>query len=159
MSCAKVCVWQSRSKMQFVVAQGPRVMDWEAAKQVKWNTLILIAGGFALSAGVESSGLDKMIAEAFQPMTNLPPQATVLFVVALVVFVTDWLVSSNVAVATLVLPILASVARQMGLNELTLMIPATVACSLSFCSPVSTPPNAIAYSSGCVTNPLQRPSP
>jgi len=128
--------------------QGPRVMDWAAAKTIKWNTLILIAGGFALSAGVTASGLDRLIAKAFSPLERLPNDFTVLCTIALVVLITDWLVSSNVAVATLTLPILGSVAEDMGLHKLALMVPATVACSLSFCSPVATPPNAIAYSTG-----------
>ena len=128
--------------------QGPRVMDWDAAKTIKWSTLILISGGFALSAGVTASGLDRLIAEAFSPLEALPHPVTLLATISLVVFITDWLVSSNVAVATLTLPILGTVAEDMGLHKLALMIPATIACSLSFCSPVATPPNAIAFSTG-----------
>jgi len=128
--------------------QGPRVMDWAAAKTIKWNTLILIAGGFALSAGVTGSGLDRLIANAFSPLEAMPNDVTMLCCIILTVFITDWLVSSNVAVATLALPILGGVAEDMGLHKLALMVPATIACSLSFCSPVATPPNAIAFSTG-----------
>lgn len=39
----------------------------------------------------------------------------------------------------------------MGLRPLALMVPATVACSLSFSSHVETPPNAIAFYTGYLT--------
>eukprot|EP00854_Cymbomonas_tetramitiformis_P003722 gene3722-4663_t len=128
--------------------QGPRVMDWDAANKLKWSTLLLIGGGFALSAGVEKSGLSNLIAKAFEPLQDLQCHVTVLVTIVLVVFITDWLLSSNVAVATLVLPILNSSANHLKLDPLALLIPATIACSMSYCSPVSTPPNAIAFSTG-----------
>ena len=38
--------------------------------------------------------------------------------------------------------------KHQGIAPEMLMVPATIACSLSFCSPVSTPPNAIAFATG-----------
>merc|ERR1719500_1785131 len=54
-------------------------------------------------------------------------------------------VTSNVATANILLPVLAAVARDTGVNPLYLMIPATVTCSYAFMLPVATPPNAIAH--------------
>jgi len=126
-------------------------MDWGTAKTMQWKTLILIAGGFALSAGVEASGLSNIIASAFAPIQHLPCSIMLLCTISLIALITDWLLSSNVAVAALVLPVLAGIADLLDIDRLTLLVPATIACSLSFCSPVSTPPNAIAYSTGVLT--------
>lgn len=54
-------------------------------------------------------------------------------------------VTSNVATANILLPVMAEVARVTRVNPLYLMIPATVTCSYAFMLPVATPPNAIAH--------------
>ena len=54
-------------------------------------------------------------------------------------------VTSNVATANILLPVMAEVARVTRINPLYLMIPATVTCSYAFMLPVATPPNAIAH--------------
>ena len=54
-------------------------------------------------------------------------------------------VTSNVATANILLPVMAEVARVTRINPLYLMIPATVTCSYAFMLPVAPPPNAIAH--------------
>jgi len=56
--------------------------------------------------------------------------------------------SSNVATASLFIPILADLAQKIEVNPLYLMIPPILASSLAFMLPVATPPNAIAFSYG-----------
>ena len=66
-------------------------------------------------------------------------------------------VTSNVATANILLPVLAAVARDTGVNPLSLMLPATVTCSYAFMLPVATPPNAIAHeASGMTTTQMMR---
>ncbi len=55
-------------------------------------------------------------------------------------------VTSNVATANILLPVLAELAKSTHTNPLYLMIPATVTCSFAFMLPVATPPNAIVFS-------------
>jgi sodium-dependent dicarboxylate transporter 2/3/5 len=54
--------------------------------------------------------------------------------------------NSNVATATLLIPILAAAATATGMPPELLMIPATISASCAFMLPVATAPNAIAYS-------------
>ncbi|CAG5130285.1 unnamed protein product [Candidula unifasciata] len=55
---------------------------------------------------------------------------------------------SNVAVATLFLPILAQLALSTGVHPLYYMFPSTLASSFAFMLPVSTAPNAIVFAYG-----------
>jgi sodium-dependent dicarboxylate transporter 2/3/5 len=72
----------------------------------------------------------------------------ILLVTAIVLFMTELM--SNVALVTIMLPVLIAVAAGMGEDPLRLVIPATMASSCAFMMPISTPPNAIVYSSGYI---------
>lgn len=54
-------------------------------------------------------------------------------------------VASNSASASILMPIMAELARTTNTNPLLLMLPTTLVTSFSFMLPVSTPPNAIAF--------------
>lgn len=56
--------------------------------------------------------------------------------------------TSNVSTATVFLPILGSLAEDKGISVDYLMVPAAIACSYAFILPISTAPNAIAFSTG-----------
>ena len=75
----------------------------------------------------------------------------VMLATSLIIFLTE--LTSNVATATLVMPVYASVAVGLGIHPYVLMVPATLAASMAFMLPVATPPNAIVFGSGLVTIP------
>jgi sodium-dependent dicarboxylate transporter 2/3/5 len=58
--------------------------------------------------------------------------------------------TSNTAAATMVVPIMISIAQAAGVNPVPPAIGATIGASYAFVLPVSTPPNAIVYGSGLV---------
>jgi len=58
--------------------------------------------------------------------------------------------TSNTAAATVMMPVLAGLCTARGLEPLPLFMVATLAGSCGFMLPVATPPNAIAYGTGCV---------
>ena len=57
---------------------------------------------------------------------------------------------SNVALVTVLLPVVFGIAEKGGIDATYLTIPVTLAASCAFMMPVSTPPNAVVYSSGHV---------
>jgi sodium-dependent dicarboxylate transporter 2/3/5 len=75
----------------------------------------------------------------------------VLSVVTGIVFLTE--LTSNTATTATLIPVLAALAPGLGLEPLTLIVPAALAASCAFMLPVATPPNAIVFSSGLVRMP------
>lgn len=120
------------------------LLDWPyVQKRFPWGVAILFGGGFALAEASKRSGLSVWVGQELGVLGGLPDWAMVVIVCILVAGLTE--ITSNVATANILLPVLAEVARATSTNPLYLMIPATVTCSYAFMLPVATPPNAIAH--------------
>jgi sodium-dependent dicarboxylate transporter 2/3/5 len=131
--------------------RGIFVLNWKAAREIPWGILILFGGGIALGRGFSQSGLAAHIARAMDLASAAPLVLIVLLTALLVTFLTE--VTSNTAIATIFLPILAATAVGLGLHPFLMMIPATISASCAFMLPVATPPNAIVFSSGFIPMP------
>jgi solute carrier family 13 (sodium-dependent dicarboxylate transporter), member 2/3/5 len=91
------------------------------------------------------SGLGRAFGRWLGGVGDVSPLALIFIVCATVTFVTE--IVSNVASANIALPVVAELAVAAGQSPMLLMPAATLACSFAFMLPVSTPPNAIVYSS------------
>lgn len=129
--------------------KGGRLLDWPAAEAIPWGVLLLFAGGICLAAGFTASGLSKLIGDGLAGLSALHPWLLILSICLVVTFLTE--ITSNTAVATLLMPVLAAVAFATGLPPELLMIPAAISASCAFMLPVATAPNAIVYATGHVT--------
>jgi sodium-dependent dicarboxylate transporter 2/3/5 len=127
------------------------LLDWDCARNIPWGILLLFGGGFAIAKGMADSGLSTWIGERLHLLTAMPVVLFVIISCVVVVLLTE--VTSNTAVAAMLLPVLASLAAQMDVAPLLVMMPATIAASFAFVLPVATPPNAIVMGSGWVTIP------
>ncbi|RIW15663.1 DASS family sodium-coupled anion symporter [Algoriphagus lacus] len=125
---------------------GVRILDWKTSERIPWGVLILFGGGLALAEGFKVTGLADWIGSGFSMIEGLSFFVLLLIIVASVVFLSE--VTSNVATAAMILPILASVAMKFDLHPLGIMVGATVAASCAFMLPVGTPPNAVVFASG-----------
>jgi sodium-dependent dicarboxylate transporter 2/3/5 len=128
---------------------GAALVRWDDVRHgVPWGILLLFGGGFALADAVTAVGLDGWMAEQLAGLDRLP--------LALVVLAVAWITSSateltsNTATATLLLPVMAALARALEVPPYLLMVPAAVSASCAFMLPVATPPNAIVIGSGYV---------
>jgi sodium-dependent dicarboxylate transporter 2/3/5 len=130
-------------------AKGGRVLDAGSFARVPWGILVLFGGGLSLAAGISRSGLDEWIGGGFASLGHLPVPVLVLLVTTTALFLSE--LASNTALTAALLPILASAAVGMGVPPERLLVPATLAASLAFMLPVGTPPNAIVFGSGHVT--------
>jgi sodium-dependent dicarboxylate transporter 2/3/5 len=84
-------------------------------------------------------------------MVVLPVFLLILGTVAITKIFTE--ITSNTATATILMPIAASVAVNLGLSPFGIMAAVAISSSLAFMMPVATPPNAIVFGSGYVTIP------
>lgn len=132
----------------------------EDIKEINWTVLWLVAGGFALGTALQESGLASTLVTAI-PFGSM----SVLYVIIIAGFVCYFLSNfiSNSATAALLIPILMVVAEGMAdpsaannasfisLGGAHAMITFIAVCaSLAMLFPISTPPNAIASSTGLV---------
>ncbi|XP_030009405.1 solute carrier family 13 member 5-like [Sphaeramia orbicularis] len=143
-----LCCWRS-SDTESRTSQGPAppLLTWQVTqKKMPWNIVLLLGGGFALAKGSEESGLSRWLGDQMTPLHSIPPWAIAVILCLLIATFTEC--ASNVATATLFLPILASMSQSINLNPLYVMIPCTLSASFAFMLPVATPPNAIVFSSG-----------
>ena len=121
------------------------ILEHDAIKKIPWDIILLFGGGFALAEGFVSSGLSQMIGQQFVSLKGV----NVIFIIAAICTVITYLteLTSNTATAQIILPILASLAAELQISPMLVMIPATLSASFAFMLPVGTPPNAIVFSS------------
>lgn len=126
--------------------QGVKLMNWHTAKDVPWGILILFGGGLAIAGAFGDTGLDVWIGEQLTVLVGVQFIVIVIAVSIFVVFLTE--ITSNTASATMLMPIMASLAYAIDVHPFAMMVPAAVAASCAFMLPVATPPNAVVFGSG-----------
>lgn len=129
-------------------APGLRFIKWEDSKGVPYEIIFLFGAGFALANAFNATGFDAMIAGSMSSVASFSPTLAMLAVIVFVIL--TGIVVSNTALASMSLPIVYSLATQGDMNVELMLLVATVSASYAFILPISTPPNAIAMSSGSV---------
>lgn len=122
-------------------------------KEIDWAVIWMVAGGFALGLAMNGTGLAEAAVKSI-PFAEFNP-LVIMIVSGLVCFILSNFIS-NTATAALLIPILTVVCAGMGdkLNTIggtsTILIGVAVSASCAMSLPISTPPNAIAYSTGLI---------
>jgi len=137
----------------FVVPDGTgrKMLTWPEANRAPWDVIMMFGGGLALAAGMTASGLAAWIGQSLLPLQHLPLWLVALAVVALVILITEF--ASNVATASGIMPVVASLTVALGADPLLLALPAAMAASWGFMLPAGTGPNAIAWATGRIALP------
>lgn len=118
------------------------LLDTDDFRKLPWDILYIISGGLALGVALNASGLDAVIVSLLPTDTN-PTSILALGVVVAGIMST---VMSNTATAGLVIPLVMSLQFQ-GSFLVSLVLALALMCSMAMALPVTTPPNAIAFSS------------
>ena len=122
-------------------------------KDIDWAVIWMVAGGFALGLAMNGTGLAENAVNSI-PFAEFNP-LVIMVISGLVCFILSNFIS-NTATAALLIPILTVVCSGMGdkLTSIggtqTILIGVAVAASCAMSLPISTPPNAIAYSTGLI---------
>lgn len=121
------------------------ILNWNDTKETPWGILFLFGGGLALAKILNNGGVLDFFAEqiADSGFTNL--YVLILILIIATIFLTELM--SNLALITVMVPIVAKLAETMQLDILALCLPITVAASCAFMLPMATPPNAIVFAS------------
>lgn len=125
------------------------ILHWDSTVRLPWGIIILFGGGLTMAAGLESAGVIDDIASWVSQHVSKNPFVLVISFTLLGIFMTEFM--SNVALVTVLLPVIFRIATDLNIDPLLLTIPVTFAASCAFMMPISTPPNAIVYSSGRIT--------
>ncbi|SEH89980.1 solute carrier family 13 (sodium-dependent dicarboxylate transporter), member 2/3/5 [Halobacillus karajensis] len=126
--------------------RGDYLLDWDTAKGLPWGILLLFGAGLAVAAGFKETGLAEWIGTQLTVLQGVNLILIIVIVTALVIFLTE--ITSNTATATMMFPIMGSLASAISVHPYSLMIAAGVAASCAFMLPVATPPNAVVFGSG-----------
>jgi sodium-dependent dicarboxylate transporter 2/3/5 len=124
-------------------------LTWDEAARIDWAVVLLYGGGLAMGTLAFESGLAKAMGEgitAWLP-SHSTAALTIIFTAAAIVISET---ASNGASATMIVPICIAVSQAAGVRPLEPVLGATLGASMGFMMPISTPPNAIVYSSGYV---------
>lgn len=122
-------------------------------QDIDWGVIWMVAGGFALGLAMNGTGLAEVSVRSI-PFGEWSPIVILIIAGVVTYFLSNFI--SNTATAALMIPILHVVCTGMGdkLDVIggtsTVLIGIAVAASAAMCLPISTPPNAIAYSTGLI---------
>ncbi len=130
------------SGLPIIVLTMLSIISGDDVRQLPWDTLMLVAGGLSLGLAIQETGLASYFVAELQNVKLDFWVLVVVFALATIVFSN---IMSNTATATILVPV-ASLWG--GPNPLILPLVIGLCASCALFLPVSTPPNAIAFSTG-----------
>jgi sodium-dependent dicarboxylate transporter 2/3/5 len=126
-----------------------KLLKWSDTIKIPWGILVLFGGGIALASSLEKSHVLELVFQSANSISSWHYFYLLLLVISISIFATELM--SNLALVSVLVPIIAMLALGMGQSVLALCIPLTLAASCAFMMPISTPPNAIVFSSGKIS--------
>mgnify|MGYP001627149197 CR=1 FL=1 len=135
----------------FLIQDGKNrpLLCWKDTRELPWGILLLFGGGIALAGAMESSGIIESIGKWVKALNQLPIWALILLIATVTIFLSE--VMSNVALATVLIPVILGVAQALELEVMLLVAPVAFGATLAFMLPMGTPPNGIVYGSGLIS--------
>jgi sodium-dependent dicarboxylate transporter 2/3/5 len=124
-------------------------LNWNEAARIDWGTILLFGGGIVLGSMLSETGLAEEMGTSISEGLGV----STLFGITIVIVIVAVLISettSNTASAAIMVPIAISIAAASDLNPTIPALAAIFGANYGFMLPVSTPPNAIVYSSGLI---------
>ncbi|MFT4586520.1 MAG: sodium-dependent dicarboxylate transporter 2/3/5 [Candidatus Binatia bacterium] len=126
-----------------------KLLDWQTASKIPWGIFIMIGGGMAIGQAFQATELSDALGTALAPLASWPRLVMIFSLCLFATFLTE--LTSNTAVANIMMPIMVAVGVAADIDPRLVMIPVTLGLNWSFMLPVATAPNAILFSTGRVT--------
>lgn len=124
-------------------------ITWDQAVRIEWGTILLFGGGLSLGKMMFDTGLAEALGTGVASFSG----ADTLWGITAVAIIVGIIMSeaaSNTASSSMVIPVMIAIAHAAGVSPIPPALGAAMGASYGFMLPVSTPPNAIVYSSGLV---------
>lgn len=132
------------SAIPIVLLTMTQVIHADQVRTLPWDTLMLVAGGLALGIALVDVGLAGIVMEK---VNNLPIHIIGVTMIFCLIAVLLSNVMSNTAAASILVPLGISLP---GIYGVAAPVMVAISCSCALLLPVSTPSNAISYSTGLV---------
>jgi sodium-dependent dicarboxylate transporter 2/3/5 len=124
-------------------------LEWKDSKKIPYEIIFLFGAGFSIATAFTTTGLSKELVQYLLGLQNLPLFWILIIIGAFAALLTE--ITSNTALTAVLLPIIFGLSSAFPPREMLLMqLVATICASYAFMLPISTPPNAIAMSTGLV---------
>lgn len=127
-----------------------RALEWEDARKIAWDVFLIVGAGLALGEALEASGTAAWIAQGIASITGGEFLLALMLLAGAITVVVTTLISNTATVAILV-PIMLSVSDSLGIDPKYLVLVTGLCASISFITPVGTPPVTLAFATGKFT--------
>ncbi len=121
-----------------------------AYKTINWESIVLIAAMMPMSTALEKTGVSAQISHTLVDSLGSMSPLVLLAGIYLTTSVMTMFIS-NTATAVLMAPIALSAAKEIHASPYAFLFAVTIAASMCFMSPFSTPPNALVMRAGQYT--------
>ncbi len=123
---------------------GNMMVEWkQVEKELMWGMFFLFAGGLALGRMVTETGAAQKMAELITALPLSGGLETMGIFVTFTTFLAE--ISSNTASASISIPVVQSISREMGLNPIPYVLITIVAFNCAYVLPVSTRAIPVSY--------------
>ena len=123
------------------------VIEWKDVEDyVNWGVILMYGGAIAVGSALVSTGAVQWLVDIFLENGTFTPLTFLLAFSFIAIFLTEGV--SNAAVVAILLPLGFGVGEALGINPVATVFIIALPSGLAFIFPISSPPNAIAYSSG-----------
>ena len=118
-----------------------------AYKTINWETIVLFGAMLPMSLALEKTGVSRLLSDAL--VSGIGGYGPIVLLAG-IYFTTSLMTMfiSNTVTAVLMAPIALQSAVHAGVNPVPFLFAVTVAASMCFASPFSTPPNALVMPAG-----------
>lgn len=130
-----------------VILFALKLVKWsDVERYVNWGVILMYGGAIALGFTLERTGAAHWFASSVINSLTTNPLLVVVIFTFISIFLTEGI--SNAAVVAILMPVGISISTNIGLDPKIITYAIAMPSGLAFCLPMSTPANAIAYSSG-----------
>ncbi len=120
----------------------------EIEKEISWSSILLIVSGISIGMMLYQTGAASWLSVVFLGgIGGIHPFLQVFLVVLIISFL-KIAFSSNTVTATIIIPIMITLAQNLGIEPMSITMPAALTTSMAFILVTSTPTNVIPYSAG-----------